>query len=124
MEKEKAKLCGESRLIYTKIQNYIDKNATETLDQDTYKENYIKLSNEYEAVKQKIEVLDSKLKDKRARIIAIENFLKDISENETLIDSFDDKLFIRVIDKIIVKSYTEVIVTFKNGREVPINIKK
>lgn len=124
MEKEKAKLCGESRLIYTKIQNYIDKNATETLDQDTYKENYIKLSNEYEAVKQKIEVLDSKLKDKRARIIAIENFLKDISENETLIDSFDDKLFIRVIDKIMVKSYTEVIVAFKNGQEVPINIKK
>ena len=124
MEKEKAKLCGESRLIYTKIQNYIDKNATETLDQDTYKENYIKLSNEYEAVKQKIEVLDSKLKDKRARIIAIENFLKDISENETLIDSFDDKLFIRVIDKIIVKSYTEVIVVFKNGQEVPMNIKK
>ena len=37
MEKEKAKLCGESRLIYTKIQNYIDKNATETLNQDTYK---------------------------------------------------------------------------------------
>lgn len=122
MEKEKAKLCGESRLIYTKIQNYIDKNATETLDQATYKENYIKLSNEYEAVKQKIEILDSKLKDKRARIIAIENFLKDISENETLIDSFDDKLFIRVIDKIIVKSYTEVIVAFKNGQEVPINI--
>ena len=73
-------------------------------------------------MKQKIEVLDSKLKDKRARIIAIENFLKDISENETLIDSFDDKLFIRVIDKIMVKSYTEVIVVFKNGQEVPINI--
>lgn len=124
MEKEKAKLCGESRLIYTKIQNYIDKNATETLDQATYKENYIKLSNEYEAVKQKIEILDSKLKDKRTRIIAIENFLKDISENETLIDSFDDKLFIRVVDKIMVKSYTEVIVAFKNGQEVPMNIKK
>lgn len=124
MEKEKAMLCGESRLIYTKIQNYIDKNATETLNQDTYKENYITLSNEYEAVKQKIEILDSKLKDKRARIISIENFLKDISKNETLIDSFDDKLFIRVIDKIVVKSYTEVIVAFKNGQEVPINIKK
>ena len=73
-------------------------------------------------MKQKIEILDSKLKDKRARIISIENFLKDISENETLIDSFDDKLFIRVIDKIVVKSYAEVIVVFKNGREVPINI--
>ena len=70
----------------------------------------------------KIEILDSKLKDKRARIISIENFLKDISKNETLIDSFGDKLFIRVIDKIVVKSYTEVIVVFKNGREVPINI--
>ena len=66
-------------------------------------------------MKQKIEILDSKLKDKCARIISIENFLKDILENETLIDSFDDKLFIRVIDKIMVKSYTEVIVAFKNG---------
>lgn len=34
LETEKARLVGVSRLLYTKIQNYIDKNATETLNQN------------------------------------------------------------------------------------------
>ena len=54
LETEKARLCGESRLLFTKIQSYIDKNASQTLNQSEYKENYTKLSAEYEEVKKKI----------------------------------------------------------------------
>ena len=41
LETEKARLCGESRLLYNKIQNCIDKNATETLNQHEYREHYL-----------------------------------------------------------------------------------
>ncbi len=124
LETEKAGLCGESRLLYTKIQNYIDKNATETLDQQKYKEYYNKLSNEYEELKQKIEKIDTKLKSKRARILAIENFLNEISAKENLIDTFDEKLFTSVVDKIVVKSYTKADLVFKNGQEIPLNLEE
>ena len=122
LETEKARLCGESRLLYTKIQNYIDKNAIETLDQNEYREYYNMLSKEYEEIKHKIEKIDTKLKNKRAKIISIENFLNEISMKENLINTFDKELFNRVVDKITVKSYTEVTITFKNGKEISLNL--
>ena len=121
---EKAKLCGESRLLYNKIQNYIDKNATETLNQYEYREHYNTLSNEYEELKQKIEKTDTKLKNKRARILSIENFLNEMLAKENLIDSFDEKLFTSVLDKIIVKSYTKVTIVFRNGQELSLNLEE
>mgnify|MGYP001024789055 CR=1 FL=1 len=124
LEKEKARLCGESRLLYNKIQSYIDKNATETLDQNTYKEHYNTLSNEYEELKHKIEKIDTKLKSKRAGSLLMGNFLNEISARENLIDTFDEKLFTGVVDKIIVKSYTKAAIVFKNGQEVSLNLEE
>ena len=124
LETEKARLCGESRLLYNKIQSYIDKNATETLNQYEYREHYNTLSGEYEELKQKIEKIDTKLKNKRARVISIENFLNEISAKEKLIDTFDEKLFTGVVDKIIVKSYTKATLVFKNGQEIPLNLEE
>lgn len=124
METEKARLCGESRLLYTKIQNYIDKNATETLNQNIYKEHYSTLSNEYEEIKQKIEKIDNKLKNKRAKLLSIKNFLNEISERGNLVDTFDAELFTGVVDKIVVKSYTKVAIIFRNGQELPLNLEE
>lgn len=124
LETEKARLCGESRLLYEKIQNYIDKNATETLNQNIYKKHYNTLSNEYEEIKQKIENIDTKLKNKRAKLLSIEKFLNEISERENLIDTFDEKLFTSVVDKIIVKSYTKVAIIFRNGQELYLNLEE
>ena len=122
METGKARLCGESRLLYTKIQNYIDKNATETLNQYEYREHYNTLSSEYEELKQKIEKIDTKLKNKRARVISIENFSNEMSAKEKLIDTFGEKLFTSVVDKIVVKSYTKAGIVFKNGQELSLNL--
>ena len=74
---------------------------------------YNTLSNEYEEIKQKIENIDTKLKNKRAKLLSIENFLNEISEMENLIDTFDEKLFTSVVDKIIVKSYTQAATIFR-----------
>ncbi len=124
LETEKAGLCGENRLLYNKIQSYVDKNATETLNQHEYKEHYNTLSDEYEELKQKIEKTDTKLKSKRARVRLIENFLNEISARENLIDTFDEKLFTSVVDKIVVKSYTKATLVFKNGQELSLNLEK
>lgn len=124
LETEKARLCGKSRLLYTKIQNYIDKNATETLNQDEYRENYNRLSEEYEVIKQKIENVDSRLQNKRRNIAGVENFLNEISEKDGFIDSFDEKLFSGMVDKIIVKSYVTASVVFKNGQEINLNLEE
>ncbi|KAK8833997.1 hypothetical protein M9Y10_037219 [Tritrichomonas musculus] len=122
LEKEKARLCGESRLLYNKIQSYIDKNATETLDQNTYEEHYNTLSNQYEELKHKIEKIDTKIKIKKAGVLSIENFLNEITARENLIDTFDEKLFTSVVDKIVVKSYTKAAIVFKNGQELSLNL--
>ncbi len=124
LEKEKARLCGESRLIYTKIQNYIDKNASETLDQNEYKENYIKLSEEYEEVKNKIEDINLKLQKARTNKISLENFLNDISENIDLIDSFDEKLFNSVVDTVVINIDSNATFVFKNGQEINVRLEK
>ena len=43
---------------------------------------------------------------------------------ENLIDTFDEKLFTSVVDKIIVKSYTKVAIIFRNGQELSLNLEE
>ena len=94
------------------------------MDQYEYREHYNTLSSEYEELKQKIEKIDAKLKNKRARVISIEKFLSEISAKENLIDTFDEKLFTSVVDKIVVKSYTKAGIVFKNGQELSLNLEE
>ena len=55
-------------------------------------------------------------------MISIENFLNEISSKESLIDTFDEKLFTSVVDKIVVKSYPKAAIVFKNGQEISLNL--
>lgn len=121
LEIEKARLCDESRLLYNKIQNYIDLNATETLNQENYKEHYTTMSSEYEELKKQIENTDLKIKDKRAEIIKLERFIENISKNE-FITEFSEKLFTDTIEKIVVSSYTKATIYFKNGQKMSLNL--
>ncbi len=92
------------------------------MNQHEYKEHYNTLSDEYEELKQKIEKIDTKLKSKKAGSLLMGNFLNEISARENLIDTFDEKLFTSVVDKIVVKSYTKAAFVFKNGQEIPLNL--
>lgn len=74
--------------------------------------------------KETIEKIDTKLKDKRDRVISIDNFLVEISARENLINTFDEELFNRVVYKIAVKSYTKAAIVFKNGKEISLNPEK
>lgn len=122
LETERARLYGESKLLITKIQNYVNKNASETLDQEDYKENYSKLSEEYERVSKKIQDIESKLQMSEVSRIALEKFLKDFSENTELIDSFDDKLFRNVVDKVIIDTNCKAVFIFKNEEEIDVGL--
>ncbi|MDR2073902.1 MAG: recombinase family protein [Oscillospiraceae bacterium] len=124
LETEKARLCGESRLLFSKIQSYIDKNTSQTLDQQEYKENYIKISAGYEEVKKKIQDAEFKLQKARVNKIALEGFLNDFPKDAELITSFDEKLFSSVVDKIVADVNNQVIFIFKNGHETPVRLEE
>ena len=70
-----------------------------------FKENYNRLSEEYEMLKQKIESTEIKFQEKRAKITYVQKFLNEIPDKSELITEFDENLFISMVDKIIVKSY-------------------
>ena len=57
-------------------------------------------------------------------MISIENFLNEISSKENLIDTFDEKFFTSVVDKIVVKSYTKAAIVFKNGQEISLSLEE
>lgn len=124
LKTEKVRLCGKSRLLYAKIQNYIDKNATETLNQQEYRENYKRLPEGYEVIKQKIENTDTKLQNKRANLTQVKKFSNEIFERNETITHFDKKLFKNMVEKIIVKSYVTASVVFKNGHEINLNLEE
>ncbi len=79
---------------------------------------YIKLSAEYEEVKHKIEVINLKLQKARANKTALENFLNDFSKNIELIDSFYEKLFNSVVNKVVINIDSNATFVFKNGQEI------
>ena len=79
---------------------------------------------EFEIIRQKIEVVDNKLQAKRAERSLLKTFIKELSKQEKFINDFDDKLFSSMVEKIIVTSYTDGKIIFRNGQEIAIDLEK
>jgi len=99
------------------MERLVKLNVKANLDADIYGEEYARITNEMEELRQQRSVftqLEFKRKDTLARVREIEKMLR----GQEIMKEFDEDLFTALVEQIRVKSLVEVVFVLKAGVEV------
>ncbi len=100
------------------VEKCIYENAHVAQDQSEYQKRYDNLSAKYDEAKAKLDAISQQISDKKARRATIEQFLKTLQKQDSLIDSFQQNLWCGMVDYMVAYSKDDIRVTFKNGMEI------
>ena len=101
--------------ISTMIESLIKNNASELQDQNAYLLQYGKLSEQFKAKKNDIEDIDVAIAERIATKANIRKFVEELRRQPEIIAEFSDELFTILVERITVKSKSEITVEFKDG---------
>ena len=99
------------------MERLVKLNVKANLDADIYGEEYARISNEMEELRQQRSAFtqaEFKRKDTLSRVKEIEKMLR----GQEIVKEFDDDLFTALVEQIRIKSLVEVVFVFKAGLEV------
>ena len=96
----------------------IDENASQPMDQDAFQKKYDSYVAEYEKERQHVEELKRAKSEKNGKANQISAFMFEIHERESVIEDFDERLWITSIEKVTVNHDGSMVFSFKNGMEV------
>lgn len=114
---ELAELQEELTVTAELIQKCVDDNARTALNQEQYRQKYDTLVARFEKAKKRIQEIDGIKRDREARRLQTDHFMRELKKQDTLITEFDEKLWFTLVDRITVYSETDIRFTFKNGTE-------
>lgn len=111
VEKEMARLSEE-------VEKLVLRNATEKLDQTTYNEAYSSMYAQHSKLKEEYESLTAEIENHINYRNTGRVFLDDLKLADGLLKEFDETLWGRLVDYIIVRGKNDMGVVFKNGMEI------
>ena len=112
----------EERDVVTElIRKCVEDNARTAQDQDEYREKYEGLVARYETAKGRLDEIAAEKQDRAARKERIRRFLDTLRWADGLLAEFDDTLFRTTVDRMTVRTATEVTFTFRDGGEIQAN---
>ena len=114
---ELAELQEEITVTAELIQKCVDDNARTALNQSQYRKKYDSLVARFEKAKKRMQEIDGIKRDREARRLQTDHFMRELKKQDSLIAEFDEKLWFTLIDRITVYSETDIRFTFKNGTE-------
>ena len=99
------------------IQKCVDDNARTALNQEEYRKKYEALVARFERAKKRTYEIDGIKRDREARRLQTDHFMRELKKQEEAIIDFDEKLWFTLVDRITVYSETDIRFTFKDGTE-------
>ena len=115
IDKKLEKLSKELETIAVSVSEYVNKNASETLSQDEYINEYTKLTKKYEKKAKQREKLISEKEDKFRRADEIRLYVQKMIETKNLVTEWDDTLWAIFLDRAIVNADGTIEFCFKDG---------
>lgn len=94
IDKKLEKLSKELETIAVSVSEYVNKNASETLSQDEYINEYTKLTKNYEKKAKQRERLISEKEDKFRRADEIRRYVQKMIETKNSVTEWDDTLWL------------------------------
>lgn len=89
-----------------------------TLNQEEYLERYRGLVKRYEAATERISTLEKKRSERMAKADAIGGFMFELMERDPPLEYFDERLWLEVINSVLVHHDGQLTFKFQNGMEV------
>ncbi len=97
------------------MEGCIAENARFAQDQETYQRRYDELATRYEAVKDRLDVVQDTISSRTARYIALGQFIKALEQQDGIVTSFDTALWNALLDHAEIFEKGKVRFCFKNG---------
>ncbi len=118
-EEERGKeLADKLEMLNLMITNLIKENAAEPMDQAEYNRKYNLLSGQYEEAQFEYNSLCEKILEKRSKADKIDAFIEQIKSMQNMPLVYSDKMFINMVDEVVVTADESLIFKFKNGAEI------
>lgn len=111
-------LVQELEVIAGLTRKCIAENAAEVIDQAEYAKRYDGLNDRYNTTREKIDALEKKKAARLGEADKIGAFMFEMLERDEPLDTFDERLWIAVIDHATVYHDGRIVFTFVNGMEV------
>ncbi len=113
----------DSQLLHTALEKLIAENARTQMDQIAYTKKYNILAEKHNTLQKRLQTVLSDIDRKKARRNLMKAFLKTLRKQDSLITAFDEKLWSATLNHVVVKSDKELVFHFKDGRELPWEVK-
>ena len=111
-------LLQEMEVVAGLTKKCIEENSTTAQDQDEYTARYNGYVDRYEKAKARYDELDSLRKEKLAKAKAIDRFIATLRERDDLLNEFDDRLWLTMVDHATVHRDGKITFCFCNGTEI------
>lgn len=99
------------------IQKCVDENARTAINQDKYKKKYDALVKRFEKAKQRLQEIHDTKRDREARRLQTDHFMRELKKQESIITEFDEVFWYTLVDRITIYNETDIRFTFKDGTE-------
>ena len=100
------------------IQRCVDENSRVAQDQDEYLARYNGLVERYENAQARLKALEKDRTERMAKADAIDGFMFRLRELDQPVEYFDERLWLEVIDHVIVQRDEKLVFMFQNGTKV------
>ena len=115
---ERTELETELEVLKTKVEALVARNASKPLNQKAFKEEYDWLiGKQGEKSKQLAELTDA-LEKNRSRRKKLQELIEAVLKQESLIDGFDEYLWVSLFECMVVHTHKDVRFILKDGREI------
>lgn len=124
LDKEFAARQSECDVSTELIRKCVEENAHSALNQDEYQKRYDALFARYEAAKKRLEEILDEKQTRAAKHECISRFISDLEQCGGLLAEFDEELWYETVETVTVHSESDVVVTFKDGSEISVNLQE
>jgi hypothetical protein len=122
LDAESAKLNEEVVEVYELIKRGIEQNARIAQSQTEYSRSEAKLEKRYAAAKARLDEIAAEKHAQTVRREKLGRFLDDLRCQGSLITEFDPALFRATVDRITIHTVQDVVVTFREGSEIHVDV--
>ena len=111
-------LVREAEDVTTLTRKCIEKNAVKAQSQKEFAARYKSYEDRYEGIKKKVEKLQEQKAQRQVQAESISAFMFVLHETDEPVTEFDSKLWLSVIDHVLVTNTGVLAFRFRNGTEV------
>ena len=120
LDKQIEKQKEEVLIITELVKNLIHENASTKLNQDEYVQKYDSLNKRYEQATETLENLQAEKQRKVEQDNAITLYIKTLKKNPTLLEEWDDTIWMTMVEKAIIHKNKNITFHFYNGAVIEV----